>query len=83
MITEGEWLAKSGQIYIQETGKSIAIIPYFDKENEEHASNEKLMAAAPELLAACVEFVRKVDCGKARSTKSYKQMSEAIAKAEQ
>lgn len=40
-----------------------------------------LIAAAPDLLAACEEFVRKVECGTARSERSYKQMKEAIAKA--
>lgn len=41
-----------------------------------------LIAAAPELLAACKEFVRKCDAGLASSRKSYAQMSAAIAKAE-
>jgi hypothetical protein len=40
-----------------------------------------LMAAAPELLAACVEFVRKVECGGARSVRSYAKMKAAILKA--
>lgn len=47
---------------------------------EEH-SNAKLIAAAPDLLEACKEFVRKVECGEARSTKSYSQMKLAIKKA--
>jgi hypothetical protein len=38
--------------------------------------------AAPDLLEACKEFVRKVDIGAARSTHSYNQMKAAIAKAE-
>jgi len=33
---------------------------------------------AKDLLEACQEFVRKVECGEARSKKSYKQMKEAI-----
>jgi hypothetical protein len=41
----------------------------------------RLINAAPDLLAACMEFVRKVDCGEARSTASAKQMRAAIAKA--
>jgi hypothetical protein len=40
-----------------------------------------LYAAAPYLLAACVEFVRKVDAGEARSKRSYAAMKAAIAKA--
>jgi len=34
------------------------------------------------LLAACKEFVRKVESGEACSTRSYAQMKEAIAAAE-
>lgn len=44
-------------------------------------ANAKLMAAAPDLLAACQEFVRKVECGEARSKRSYAQMKAAIEKA--
>ena len=40
-----------------------------------------LYLAAPDMLAACQEFVRKVEAGEARSTRSYKQMKDAIAKA--
>jgi len=41
----------------------------------------KLIAAAPDLLEACKEFIRKVECGEARSKRSYAQMKEAIKKA--
>lgn len=41
----------------------------------------KLIAAAPDLLAACQEFCRKVDAGEARSKRSYQQMAKAIEKA--
>jgi len=34
------------------------------------------------LLEACKEFVRKVECGRAFSEHSYKQMKEAIAASE-
>jgi len=44
-------------------------------------ADAKLIAAAPDLLAACKEFVRKVECGEARSRRSYAQMKEAITKA--
>jgi hypothetical protein len=43
----------------------------------------KLEAVNTALLEACKEFVRKVDCGQARSTRSYMQMKAAIAKAEE
>lgn len=38
--------------------------------------------AHDDLLAACKEFVRKCECGEARSRRSYAQMKAAIAKAE-
>jgi hypothetical protein len=41
----------------------------------------RLIAAAPCLLEAAVEFVRKVDAGEARSTKSYAAFKAAILKA--
>ena len=44
-------------------------------------ANANLIAAAPDLLAACQEFVRKVESGEARSRRSYAQMKAAIAKA--
>ena len=42
----------------------------------------RLMLAAPDLLAACKDFVRKCDNGEARSRRSYAQMKTAIDKAE-
>ncbi len=50
--TAGNWIAKEGQIYPEETGKTLALIPYFDENNEEQAANAKLIAAAPDLLDA-------------------------------
>jgi len=50
--TKGEWYAKDGQIYPTETGKTLAVIPYFNKEDKEQDANQKLIAAAPDLLQA-------------------------------
>lgn len=44
-------------------------------------ANAHLIAAAPDLLAACLEFIRKVDAGEAKSTRSYEQMKAACNKA--
>lgn len=49
--------------------------------DEEAIGNAKLFAAAQYLLAACEEFVRKCECGEARSKRSYAQMKDAINKA--
>lgn len=50
--TKGTWITKEGQIYPVETGKTLALIPYFDNDNEEMKANAKLISLAPELLQA-------------------------------
>jgi hypothetical protein len=49
--TKGQWLEKDGQVYIEETGKTIAVIPYWDNLDEQRA-NARLIASATELLSA-------------------------------
>jgi hypothetical protein len=51
--TAGTWHTKDGQIYPEETGRTIAMIPYFDN-TEEQQANAQIMAAAPELLEALI-----------------------------
>ena len=91
--TPGPWCVDEGNgpgynVYVVKDQANDAD-PYCDMTIECHGeghetnkANARLIAAAPELLEACKEFVRKVECGEARSTRSYKQMKEAIAKAE-
>ena len=55
--TKGTWYSKDGQIY-PETGKTLALIPYYEKGDKEQEANAKLIAAAPELLKA-VQVLRK------------------------
>jgi len=55
---------------------------YVIAESISKPADAALIAAAPELLAACQEFVRKVECGEAHSRRSYAQMKEAITKAQ-
>ena len=79
--TPGPWVAGDNEMgdytvwegTLEEVGDVLAAV------REE--ANAHLMDASPDLLAACVEFVRKVDEGTARSVKSYAQMKAAIAKA--
>lgn len=59
--TPGNWYANEGQIYPTETGKTLALIPYFDKKDKEKQSNQKLIAAAPDLLNALAMFVHSVE----------------------
>jgi hypothetical protein len=44
-------------------------------------ANAQLMAAAPDLLEACMNFVAKVDAGLARSQHSYGEIKAAVNKA--
>jgi hypothetical protein len=48
---------------------------------DEAIANAHLIAAAPELLKAALDFVEKVDDGRARSTDSYNKFKQAINKA--
>ena len=82
--TPGPWTfyddtASTGRIEIVALGKTVARI--YRSVPEEDLPNARLIAAAPDLLEAAIEFVRKVECGEGRSTKSYAQFKAAIAKA--
>lgn len=59
--TKGIWMAKDGQIYTEETGKTIALVPYYDKEDEEQTANLKLIAAAPAMLNALKKAVEVIE----------------------
>ena len=80
--TKGEWYAKEGDIHLIETGKTIALIPYYDKENKEEAANARLIAAAPELLNCCMDVLRIMDL-KPTYTNQYQRnkIEDAIRKA--
>lgn len=61
--TQGEWQAKEGQIYSLQTGKTHAVIPYFDQNNEEQKANQNLIAAAPSILEAYKTLFAAVENG--------------------
>lgn len=48
--TQGTWHSHDGQIYPEQTGKTICLIPYYDKDNEEQKANAKLICASPIIL---------------------------------
>ena len=52
-----------------------------DKIQDETICDAKLIAAAPDLLAACIEFIKRVEKGEVRSTKSYNRFKEVVEKA--
>lgn len=47
--TPGPYYTNSGQIIQESTGKTLALIPYFDNGNEEERANAELFANAPEM----------------------------------
>ncbi|MCK9566432.1 MAG: hypothetical protein M0Q43_10335 [Methanothrix sp.] len=75
----------AGSVFIRDEAneKSICHISSGLSPQEEigQEANARLISSAPDLLEACEEFVRKVECGEARSVRSYAQMKAAIAKA--
>jgi 2-hydroxychromene-2-carboxylate isomerase len=83
--TQGDWIAHDGQIYPQETGKTLALIPYYDTEDEEQTANANLMAAAKDLLnalelaQAALKAIAKVD--DLDSTNTGRVIADAIQKA--
>ena len=73
--TNGEWHAHDGQIYQTETGRTLALIPYFDSSFEEDKANQNLIAAAPDLLKSLVEVLEELN--QARRAQNKLTLSEA------
>jgi hypothetical protein len=91
--TPGPWVAlcddgrkkrrPTAMVAAQDSSMRLSIDCYASGlDHEQSMANARLIAAAPELYAACAEFVRKVECGQAQSTESYAQMKAALAKAD-
>jgi len=90
MITQGKWLVMGNQ----RNGHFDYVLPMAD--NDDFQDNARLIAAAPELLAACKDGEKFLDCllaGNGMSETQLRMMSEnrmafrrvldeAIAKAE-
>lgn len=77
--TQGNWITNEGQVYPQETGKTLALIPYFNKEDKEQEANAQLIAAAPKMLKALktILTIHRTDL----TTLALKQAENAIEKA--
>lgn len=63
--TPGTWYAKDGQVYPEETGKTLALIPYFDPSDKEAEANANLIAAAPDLLDLMRAAVARIELANA------------------
>ncbi len=74
--------SKAHRVKIGKETLTIGCHGYDWEGGKEIAANARLIAAAPDLLKACKEFVRKCECGEARSRRSYAEMKAAIEKAE-
>ena len=72
-----------GELWISNVDRSypVCMVTASGNVTERDKADARLIAAAPDLLAACQEFVRKVECGEAKSTRSYEQMKAAISRA--
>ena len=51
-FTKGDWVISEFPIEIKSNGKSICALPYTVRLDKETLANAKLIASAPELLAA-------------------------------
>lgn len=78
---DGKRVNSNGEEWINDDLDWIGDHHYVKIDWEETGSRTQLNEAAPDLLAACQEFVRKCDNGEARSKRSYSQMKQAINKA--
>lgn len=77
-FTQGTWHSHDGQIYPEQTGKTICLIPYYDKDNEEQQANTKLICASPLLLEALIKI--NILCADASNTVEGKLNIGNIAK---
>ena len=87
MKTPGPWKVIKGQscFLIRSVNNGYYIAKTITDELDDEANFEFIIRACnahDDLLEACKEFVRKVECGEARSKRSYQQMKAAISKAE-
>lgn len=82
--TQGEWVSKGCEIYNLNTGKTIARTD-IGGTDEQTEANARLIAAAPELLEALEDILRKMNLlilpTERRNSKIYQQAKQAINKA--
>lgn len=59
--SDGEWYAKDGQIIQGNTGRTLAIIPYFVSQNDEQKANQELIAMAPAFLNVLTQVQNNIE----------------------
>ncbi len=69
-----------GTRYDDATGMLVGDEEHEKVQDEQDDKIATLEGQVAELLAACEEFVRKVECGEARSRRSYAKMKAAIVR---
>lgn len=81
--TKGPWVNVGGWVDAKDKKDGvICSLGAVDRKDETTSNaNANLIAAAPDLMEACEEFVRKCESGEVRSKRSYQQMKAAISKA--
>jgi len=63
------FLGKDGQVYCPRTGKTIALLPYYDSSSIKDRHNQRLLAAAPQLYAALVNVMEELNQERRRQQK--------------
>jgi len=92
MTDKPKWMMKAVRKIVEALSKEILCYGTADKTPPTKAETTALRIikehypdnkGAELLLEACKEFVRKVECGEARSRRSYAQMKAALAEYEE
>jgi len=86
--TDGKWTLTTNPLEIGNFKSSVWSTNKFGEEigseliaDVEKNENAHLIAAAPDLLKAAIDFLEKVESGRARSTDSYNKFKSAVYKA--
>lgn len=83
--TPGPWKCEE-HVIVDEDGQQVAsVLPFYDEKEAESLADARLIAAAPELLAACktlADYVANLEGGNGRDYGIVKVARAAIARAE-
>jgi hypothetical protein len=79
----GPWFINKNckELIVDNSEDPVCTVSMFPYNKDVTRANAKLIAAAPELLQAALDFIGKVESGRARSTDSYNKFKAAVQKA--